>query len=152
MSMGVGLQLTGLRRSGPLPPVPINTVLPVASGTLSVGATLTTTNGTWLNTPTSYAYQWYQAFTDGGGAVITDGAGRPLGLPISGATSQTYVVQAGDATEYLFAEVTATNAFGSTSVSGDAIGPIPGGGIGNRRIVSAGNYRLVSTGNNRKVS
>ena len=37
---------------------PSNTVAPVISGTLNVGETLTTTNGTWDNSPTAYSYQW----------------------------------------------------------------------------------------------
>ena len=37
-----------------VPPAPVNTVAPVISGTMVVGQTLTTTNGTWTNSPTSF--------------------------------------------------------------------------------------------------
>jgi hypothetical protein len=57
-------------------------------------------NGTWSGSPTSYSYQWYN----------TDGA-------ISGATSSTYMVQAGDDGLTLYCEVTATNATGSNSAN-----------------------------------
>jgi hypothetical protein len=40
--------------------VPINTAAPALSGTVTSGSTLTCSNGTWLNTPTSYTYQWYR--------------------------------------------------------------------------------------------
>lgn len=62
-----------------VPATPVNSVLPVISGTAQVGQTLTTTNGTWSNSPTSYTRQW-----------------KANGVAISGATGTTYVVQAGD--------------------------------------------------------
>ena len=41
-------------------PIPENTVLPVVSGATYVGDTASTTDGTWTNSPTSYAYQWQE--------------------------------------------------------------------------------------------
>lgn len=60
---------------------PVNTVAPVISGTTTTGSTLTSTTGTWTNTPTSYAYQWQ-----------SDAMGNSSYSNISGATSSTYVI------------------------------------------------------------
>lgn len=43
---------------GSLPPPPVNTVPPAVTGEPIIGQTLTTNNGTWANTVTSYSYQW----------------------------------------------------------------------------------------------
>ncbi|MDQ6867126.1 MAG: hypothetical protein M3178_01420 [Pseudomonadota bacterium] len=83
----------------PAPPaVPVNTALPTISGTPQVGQTLTATNGTWTNSPTSFAYQWNRA----GGA-------------ISGATASTYVPVAADVGNTLTVSVTAANGSGSSA-------------------------------------
>jgi hypothetical protein len=95
---------------GPIvPPVPVNSVAPVVSGSLTQGSTLTTTNGTWTNSPTSYHYQWYNSST---------GA-------ISGATSSTYATQASDVGDDIYCAVTAINAGGdSTPADSNSVGPI----------------------------
>ena len=77
---------------GVLPGSPVNTVAPVASGTLTVGSTLSCTIGTWTNSPTSYQYAW-------------NGAGSPR-------NASTYVVVAGDAGRSISCTVTAVNAIG----------------------------------------
>ena len=76
---------------------PVNTVLPAISGTTTVGSTLSCSQGTWTQSPTSYAYQWKRG-----------------GTAISGATASTYAVVAGDQGTTLTCTVTATNATGST--------------------------------------
>jgi hypothetical protein len=76
--------------------VPVNSVAPVISGNLQFGQTLTTTDGTWSNTPTSYAYQWKR-----------DGAS------IGGATASTRVLAELDAGADMTCEVTASNAGGA---------------------------------------
>ena len=81
--------------SGSFATAPVNTVLPAISGTQAPGATLTTTNGTWTNTPTSYTYQWKRG-----------------GVNIGGATANTYVVQSADNGTTITVTVTATNAAG----------------------------------------
>jgi hypothetical protein len=88
--------------TGPTPPV--NSAAPVASGTATVGSTLSCTTGTWTNSPTSYAYQWLQN-----------------GVSISGATSSTYVVATADAGTSIRCLVTATNSSGSGSATSNAL-------------------------------
>lgn len=96
--------------------VPTNTVAPVGSGIRTVGQTLTTTNGTWTEQPiTSYAYKWQ---------VSDDGVGS--WSDIGGATSQTYVLAAGQSAKYVRPAVRATNAIGNAAAyaTGAALGPI----------------------------
>jgi RHS repeat-associated protein len=52
---------------------PVNTTLPAVTGTAQVGSTLSASTGSWLNSPTSYGYQWQrcQGYAQ---AVIADGA------------------------------------------------------------------------------
>jgi hypothetical protein len=85
-------------------PVPVNTVLPAISGSKIVGETLTASNGTWNNSPTSYTYQWSSASTAGGSYTN-----------ISGATNATYVITASDIDRYIKVSVTAENGGGSDS-------------------------------------
>lgn len=86
---------------------PYNTVLPAISGTLTVGQTQTTTNGTWAGDATiTYARQWQRG--------NANDANHPSWANISGATNLTYVLQAGDSGKYIRCRVTATNSEGST--------------------------------------
>lgn len=59
--------------------IPVNSVAPVISGTVTTGSTLTSTTGTWSNNPTSYTYQWKRG-----------------GSNISSATNSTYVLVEAD--------------------------------------------------------
>lgn len=70
---------------------PVNSVLPAITGTLTVGSTLTTTNGTWSKSP-AFARQWLRA-----------------GQPIAGATGLTYTLAAGDQGKAISVRVTATS-------------------------------------------
>lgn len=104
--LGLGLGL-GLNSSLGGPAValnpPVNTVAPAITGTPTVGQTLTVSNGTWTNSPTSFAYQW-----------------RRNGSDIAGATANTYALVSDDAGTMISCLVTATNADGqSSSVTGD---------------------------------
>lgn len=87
---------------------PVNTVAPVVSGTTIVGNTLSTTNGTWVNSPTSYTYQWQRNGTTN----------------IGGATSSTYVLTTSDIGSTINCRVTATNSVGSTSASSNSTAAI----------------------------
>jgi len=77
--------------------VPVNTVAPVISGSNYVTSVLTTTNGTWTNTPTNFSYQWYRGATE-----------------IRGATSITNTLVQDDADFEVKCRVIAGNALGTS--------------------------------------
>ena len=83
---------------------PRNTSLPVASGSAVQGQTLSTTNGTWTNSPTSFTYQWDRCGTGGTNCSVIAGAG-----------STQYTIGSNDIGFALRSAVTATNASGSTT-------------------------------------
>ena len=93
------LSLTGGSSATP----PVNTVAPSVSGTAVVGQTLTTTNGTWTNTPSGYTYQWYRGVT-------------PIGT-----NSSTYVLVQADAGQNIKCNVTATNSAGSVNADSNTL-------------------------------
>lgn len=91
---------------------PRNTVAPVVTGTATVGQTLSTSTGTWTGDATiTYAYRWMRG-----------------SAPIGGATSNTYVLVAGDAGEAVSCVVTGTNAKGSAAASSNGVSVAAGGG------------------------
>ena len=79
---------------------------PSIHGQARQGHTVTADNGTWSNSPASFAYQWQQCDSSGAGCNA-----------ISGATSKNYVVASGDVDKTLRVQVTATNPDGSTSAT-----------------------------------
>ena len=79
---------------------PVNTVLPAITGSPIVETTLSVSNGSWNNGPTSYAYQWKRG-----------------GSPIGGATSSSYTITSSDNGYTLSCTVTATNNGGSTAAT-----------------------------------
>lgn len=83
---------------------PVNTAAPSVTGQAREGSTLTTSNGTWTNTPTSFTYKWQRCASDGTGCG-----------DISKATQQTYTLVSGDVGHTVRAVVTAANADGKTS-------------------------------------
>jgi endoglucanase len=98
--------------SGP-PPAPTNTSPPTISGTPQVGQTLTTTAGSWGNSPTSYTYQW-QGCTTAGCTKIT------------GATAQSYTATSTDVGHTLDVVVSAANAGGTgTAASAQTLSVTP---------------------------
>ena len=88
--------------SGP-PPAPVNSTLPVISGTTTIDSVLTSTNGTWTNSPTSYSYQWKRGATN------------------IGTNANTYTLVVADSTAEITCVVTATNATGSTPATSNTI-------------------------------
>jgi hypothetical protein len=89
--------------AAPSPP-PASTSPPVLSGLAQAGQTLSTSNGTWSGSPTTFAYQWSRCDTSGVNC-----------LPIGGATGQSYPVGTLDVGSRLLATVTAANGTGTTS-------------------------------------
>ncbi len=89
-----------------LPPKPKDKTAPTISGTTTEGDTLTTTNGTWENNPTKYAYQWQDCNTSGGSCTN-----------ITAATANTHKLTAADVGHTLRAIVTATNEGGATAAT-----------------------------------
>jgi hypothetical protein len=83
---------------------PVNTAPPTIAGTPAVGQTLTASNGTWSNAPTSYAYQWLRC-NGGGNSCVS----------VANGTQKTYTLVGADAGHTMRVRVTATNADGSTS-------------------------------------
>lgn len=83
---------------------PANTTLPSISGTTTVGQTLTASDGTWSNSPTSFAYQWLRC--NGGGNKCVN---------VANGTQKTYTLVEADAGQTMRVRVTATNASGSSS-------------------------------------
>jgi alpha-tubulin suppressor-like RCC1 family protein len=90
---------------------PLNTALPVIAGTVQQGQTLSTSNGSWSYSPTSYAYQWRSCDSSGGSC-----------SNISGATNASYVIPGDASSSTLRVVVTATNSVGPTSATSAASG------------------------------
>ncbi len=87
-------------------PKPKDVLPPSISGTTQEGETLTTTTGTWEDSPTSYAYQWEDCNEAGASC-----------SSIAGATSSTLLLKGGDVGHTIVSTVKATNATGATKVS-----------------------------------
>jgi hypothetical protein len=84
--------------------VPINTALPAISGTPQGGRTLTSSNGTWTGSPTSFTYQWEDCDKAGGSCTN-----------IVGATSSEYMLTEADVGHTIRVAVVAHNATGASA-------------------------------------
>lgn len=93
---------------------PANTSQPTIAGTAAIGQTLTGTQGSWANSPTSFTYQWVRCGPDGG---LPDGSNCAF---ISGASTTAYVVSAADAGSRLRFRVTASNGDGQNTAASNA--------------------------------
>ena len=95
--------------------VPANTAQPTISGTPAQGQTLTGTDGTWSNSPTSFTRQWMRCPASGGAPDASDCT------VIGGATTASYAVAAADVGSRLRFRVTASNTDGpGTPAASDA--------------------------------
>lgn len=98
---------------------PENTAIPVISGTAKAGNTLSTSNGSWKNNPTSYEYQWRRCDTSGNNC---HGVGP---------NKSAYALDSGDVGSTIRVTVRAGNAFGSNPATSAqtavvaAAGPAP---------------------------
>ncbi len=97
--------------SPPPPPAPPqSTSPPTITGTVQVGQTLTTSDGTWSGaTPMTYTYAWQRC--DASGASCAG---------IAGASGSTYTLADPDAGSTIRAVVTASNSAGSASATSSA--------------------------------
>ena len=102
MQIGINLAVKGAQTSGPSS-APVNTATPVISGSTALGGVLTSTTGTWSNSPISYAYQWKRGATN------------------IGTNNNNYTLVAADSGAAITCVVTATNASGSTPATSNTI-------------------------------
>jgi hypothetical protein len=86
--------------------VPVNTALPVVTGTTTSGQTLTLTNGSWSSPVPiqSYGYSWRRCDTNGASCV-----------DVAGATAPRYALTDADVSHTLVGIVQARNAAGTTN-------------------------------------
>ncbi len=82
--------------------IPANTVRPALTGVVALGQSLSASQGSWTQEPTTYAYQWLRCTVKGTGCA-----------KISGATAASHTVVAADAGHTLEAQVAATNSRGT---------------------------------------
>jgi hypothetical protein len=92
---------------------PVNTAPPAISGTPTVGQTLTASDGTWTNNPTSFAYQWLRC--NGGGNNCSN---------VANGTQKTYTLVGADAANTMRVRVTATNVDGANSAQSAETAPV----------------------------
>ncbi|MBJ7355045.1 MAG: thrombospondin type 3 repeat-containing protein [Thermoleophilaceae bacterium] len=107
------------------PPAPSNTGLPTVSGSLVVGQSVSTSNGTW--TPGSgvgFTYEWLRC---------TDNVSALSCTTIPAQTAASYTLVAGDLGTYIRSKVTGTNVTGAASATSNAsaivIGDSDGDGV-----------------------
>jgi hypothetical protein len=89
----------------PTPLKPVNTGAPALTGAPAVGQTLSCSQGSWANNPTSFAYAW-----------LRDGS------PIAGQTASAYTVQSADRGHSISCQVTAVNPGGEYTIPGLSTG------------------------------
>jgi hypothetical protein len=96
-------------------PAPAQTAAPVVSGQAVQGQTLTTSNGSWSGSPTSYGYGWEDCNSSGASC-----------SSIGGATASSYMLQASDVGDTIRSVVTARNGGGSAQAVSGSVGPVTG--------------------------
>src|SRR5690349_14195146 len=94
--LALAVNVAGLVVANALAAAPVNSTKPSISGTVKEGQTLTVSNGTWQNAPTSFRYQWQRCDATGSGCVN-----------LASQTQQTYSLDADDVGKAIRAIVTA---------------------------------------------
>ena len=103
----IGLvSLSLLNASAASAAAPVNVTKPVITGTAREGDTLTTTRGTWQNSPTSFRIRWQRCDVDGTGCVT-----------LVGETFRTYTPDANDVGHRVRTLVTAVNVDGAATAA-----------------------------------
>lgn len=92
---------------------PTDVTPPAVAGQAILGRVLTTSTGTWSNTPTSFSYQWEDCNNSQSGCTA-----------VSGATSGSYTLSRRDVGHVVRSVVTATNAHGSGQATSNATSPV----------------------------
>jgi hypothetical protein len=98
------------------PPIgaPVNSDPPLVTGdTSATGLTLSATTGTWSNSPTGYAYQWFACEPGDIGCA-----------PIGGATGASFQPTGSQFGKVIYVEVDATNTYGTASAFSASTDPI----------------------------
>ncbi len=95
---------------------PTNTTPPAIGGLAVQGQTLYTYAGGWSPAGASLSYQWQRS---------ADGV---TWTSIAGATGSSFTLGAADGGDEVRVAVTAANAFGQTTATSAAVGPVPGSG------------------------
>lgn len=88
---------------------PANTASPSVAGTTQSGQTLSSTTGSWSESPTGFTYQWQRCNMTGASC-----------SPISGATATTYTLAASDVGSTVRVAVAASNSAGSSAPASSA--------------------------------
>ncbi len=81
---------------------PVNRCAPTISGKLIVGSTITSSNGCWSNSPSTFVYRWLSCNQKGTNCAT-----------IAGETNRSYVLASTDAGHTMIVFVTASNSDGS---------------------------------------
>lgn len=108
--------------------LPVVVVRPAIIGTIQTGLTVSCTTGSWTNGPTGFFYQWYRG-----------------GVPVTGATSASYVLTGMDEGQTIYCRVTGTNSYGLSGhansnsfipESGISVGQLDGSDAGQSGVIT----------------
>jgi hypothetical protein len=116
VSAALAAVIAGICATAALAAVPNNTTPPTITGSARQGQTLTASNGTWANNPSSFTYQWQRCSASGDNCT-----------GIVSATNATYTPGAADVDNRLRVVVTALNADGQSSATSARTDVISGG-------------------------